>query len=75
MFQSFFFTFITNRDPMDWNTNNADKVVNLVVKNVKPNDIILLHDIYDSSVSAALRIIDELQDEGYVFVLPDVIFP
>ncbi|MEE0959773.1 MAG: polysaccharide deacetylase family protein [Lachnospiraceae bacterium] len=62
-------------DPMDWNTNNADKVVNLVVKNVKPNDIILLHDIYDSSVSAALRIIDELQDEGYVFVLPDVIFP
>ena len=62
-------------DPMDWNTNNADKVVNLAVKNVKPNDIILLHDKYDSSVSAALRIIDELQDEGYVFVLPDVIFP
>lgn len=62
-------------DPMDWNTNNVDKVVNQVVKNVKPDDIILLHDIYDSSVSAALRIIDELQNEGYVFVLPDVIFP
>lgn len=62
-------------DPMDWNTNNVDKVVNQVVKNVKPDDIILLHDIYDSSVSAALRIIDELQNEGYLFVLPDVIFP
>lgn len=30
--------------------------------------IILLHDQYESSVKAALNIVDELQKEGYQFV-------
>ena len=33
--------------------------------------IILLHDYYDSSVEAALRIVDILQAEGYEFVTVD----
>ena len=37
----------------------------------KENDIILLHDCYESSVNAALRIIDILQKEGYEFVTVD----
>ena len=55
-------------DPQDWNTNNVDAVVNHVVNNVKDGDIILLHDIYPSSVAAALRIVDELKARGYIFV-------
>jgi len=55
-------------DPQDWNTTNVDTVVNHVVKNVKDGDIILLHDIYSSSVAAALRIVDELKARGYIFV-------
>ncbi len=55
-------------DPQDWNTNNVDAVVNHVVNNVKDGDIILLHDIYSSSVAAALRIVDELKARGYIFV-------
>ena len=39
-----------------------------VLKEVKPNSIILLHDIYPTSVEAALRIVDALQAEGYWFV-------
>ena len=35
------------------------------------NDIILLHDCYDSSVKAALKIIDRLTAEGYEFVTVD----
>lgn len=35
---------------------------------IKEGDIILLHDQYPSSVSAALEIVDRLQQEGYVFV-------
>ena len=35
---------------------------------VQENDIILLHDASESSVNAALLIIDELQGEGYSFV-------
>ena len=37
----------------------------------KENDIILLHDCYQSSVQAALRIIDILQKEGFEFVTAD----
>lgn len=58
-------------DPEDWNTKNVNQVVKSVTKNVKPGDIILLHDIYDSSVTAALEIIDQLQAKGYVFVTVD----
>lgn len=55
-------------DPQDWNTTNVDAIVNHVVKNVRDGDIILLHDIYSSSVAAALRIVDELKARGYIFV-------
>ncbi|WP_343246940.1 polysaccharide deacetylase family protein [Diplocloster hominis] len=58
-------------DPLDWTTGNATNVVNKVVTKVKENDIILLHDYYESSVQAALRIVDILQKEGYEFVTVD----
>jgi peptidoglycan/xylan/chitin deacetylase (PgdA/CDA1 family) len=58
-------------DPDDWNTTNVRKVVNMVVKNAKGGDIILLHDVYDSTVTAALEIIDQLQAKGFIFVTVD----
>ena len=65
-----------NIDPVDWNTTNVSKVVNRVVNNVSSspcqcNNIILMHDIFDSSVAAALEIVDQLQAKGYVFVTAD----
>jgi len=58
-------------DPLDWATGNTDEIVNKVVTRAEENDIILLHDCYDSSVKAALRIIDLLQAEGFEFVTVD----
>ena len=58
-------------DPEDWNTDNTGQVVKSVVANVKCGDIILLHDIYDSSVVAALEIVDELKAKGFIFVTVD----
>lgn len=58
-------------DPLDWNTENVDEIVNKVVTKAKDGDIILLHDCYQSSVEAAFQIIDRLQAEGFAFVLPD----
>ena len=58
-------------DPQDWNTTNLDAVVSHVVRNAKDGDIILLHDIYPSSVAAALRIVDELKARGFIFVTVD----
>ena len=47
------------------------QVVSHVVRNAKDGDIILLHDIYPSSVAAALRIVDELKARGFIFVTVD----
>lgn len=58
-------------DPLDWTTENVEEIVNKVVTETTENDIILLHDCYKSSVEAALRIIDDLQKEGYEFVTVD----
>ena len=55
-------------DPRDWESRDTAKVVQAVLKDVKSNSIILLHDIYPTSVDAALKIVDALQNEGYCFV-------
>ena len=55
-------------DPRDWESRNTKKVVQAVLRTAKPNDIVLLHDIYPTSVEAALEIVDALQAEGYSFV-------
>ena len=55
-------------DPEDWKVLDADKVSEHVCSHVQDGDIILLHDFYPTSVEAALRIVDRLQEEGYEFV-------
>ena len=58
-------------DPLDWTTENQDEIVNKVVTEAEENDIILLHDCYKSSIESGLRIVDILQEEGFVFVTVD----
>lgn len=60
-------------DPLDWCTNDSACVINKVLPKVKENAIILMHDEYASTVTAALQIVDELQKEGYSFVTVDEI--
>ncbi len=60
-------------DPLDWSVKNADEIVRKVVTEAEEDDIILMHDCYKTSVQAALRIIDVLQEEGFVFVTADEI--
>lgn len=58
-------------DPLDWTTKNTDTVVQKVLDAAEEDSIILLHDFYGSSVEAALRIVDALQEQGYEFVTVD----
>lgn len=58
-------------DTSDWNTRHVNQIVNYVVDNVESGDVILMHDIYDTSVVAALEIVDQLKAKGYIFVTVD----
>ena len=55
-------------DSRDWESKNTEKIVETVLAQAEPNNIILMHDIYPTSVEAALKIVDMLQAEGYWFV-------
>ena len=57
-----------NVDSLDWKLQNTERIVRQVEKDVKSGDIILMHDIFKTSVEAALRIVDDLQKQGYEFV-------
>ena len=60
-------------DPLDWCSSNVGCITDRVVKKAGENGIILMHDYYDTSVTAALKVVDELLEEGYTFVTVDEI--
>ena len=55
-------------DPKDWKVLDAHTVTAAVIDQVKSGDVILLHDMSDSSVDAAFAIIDRLKKQGFTFV-------
>jgi peptidoglycan/xylan/chitin deacetylase (PgdA/CDA1 family) len=55
-------------DPQDWATDNVQAIETNVLCRVRDGDVILLHDMSDSSVEAALRIVDILSKRGFRFV-------
>ncbi|MBR1883683.1 MAG: polysaccharide deacetylase family protein [Clostridia bacterium] len=54
-------------DSKDWSFRNTDKTYNYTLKYITGNNIILMHDIYETSVDAAIRLVDTLKDT-YTFV-------
>ena len=55
-------------DPRDWATNDAVAIETAVLERIRDGDIVLLHDMSESSVSAALAIVDQLLEEDFEFV-------
>ncbi len=55
-------------DPEDWKDEDAKRIANHIINNTRDGDIILMHDIYPSSVEAALTAVDTLRERGYRFV-------
>ncbi len=62
------FPVLWNVDPLDWCSKNVACITRKIVSKAEENDIILMHDYYETSVTAALRAIDELMEGGYTFV-------
>ena len=62
------FPVLWNIDPLDWCSYNADCIAAKVVEKAGDGDIILMHDYYETSVTAALEVVDALQKRGFRFV-------
>ena len=58
-------------DTLDWKTRNKYSVKNEILSHACDGSIVLLHDLYKTSVDAVLEAMDELKQEGYIFVTVD----
>lgn len=55
-------------DTRDWESRDADAVIEQVLGQVSDGDIILMHDLYGSTAEACKTIIPQLVEEGYQLV-------
>ncbi len=55
-------------DTRDWETKNAQMIYEMVMKNVKDGDIILMHENYESTAQAVEKMLPELIEQGYQIV-------
>ncbi|MFR8549013.1 MAG: polysaccharide deacetylase family protein [Lachnospiraceae bacterium] len=58
-------------DPLDWTTENTALIEERILSDAEEGDIILMHDYYQSSVDAALDVVDVLLEQGYELVTVD----
>lgn len=58
-------------DTLDWKSKNVNSILKIVQNEVKDGSIILMHDEYETSVDAALKVVDMLKKQGYEFVTVD----
>lgn len=61
-------------DTEDWKDRDPDRILRVCLDQAEDGAILLLHDIYDTSVQAALRAVDALLEQGYAFVTVEDLF-
>lgn len=52
-------------DTEDWSSRDASKIVEAVMSKVKDGDIVLMHDIYESTAEAVSIMVPRLKEEGF----------
>lgn len=57
-----------NIDPEDWRYRNVDHIFNEVISKVEDGDIILMHDLYDTTIEAVQKLLPELYARGFQVV-------
>lgn len=55
-------------DTLDWESKNADTIVETVLSEVENGSVILMHDIYSTTVDAVEILVPELISQGYEFL-------
>lgn len=61
-------------DTRDWDSRDAQKVYDHILANVRDGDIVLMHDIYDSTAEAVEKVLPELVKRGYQLVTVEELF-
>ena len=57
-----------NVDTLDWETRDTQSTIDNILDVVYDGDIVLMHDIYESTAEAMLTVIPELTNRGYQLV-------
>ena len=57
-----------NIDPRDWQHRNANTVYNNIMNHAKDGGIIVLHDLYESTIDGTIRAIDSLLAQGFAII-------
>ncbi|MBF0780182.1 MULTISPECIES: polysaccharide deacetylase family protein [unclassified Granulicatella] len=57
-----------NVDSLDWKTRSAEKVYEVVTNHIGNGDVVLMHDIHQSTVDSLDRLIGQLKEQGYEMV-------
>ena len=55
-------------DPRDWATDDTAAIETAVLEKIRDGDVVLLHDMSESSVHAALTLVEKLQEQDFEFV-------
>lgn len=55
-------------DTIDWRDRNKTTVLNRAKSGIKNGSIVLMHDLYSTTVDAAIELIPYLQQQGYTLV-------
>lgn len=62
------FPVLWDMDTLDWKSRDPAKVARTVISQAQPNDVVLIHDIHPTSVTAVPEVLRTLTARGYHFV-------
>ena len=65
---------IWNIDTLDWKCKNSVKISSKILNKVRDGDIVLMHDIYKSTLNSLEIVIPELLERGYQIVSVSELF-
>ena len=61
-------------DTLDWKYKNSQRIANKILSSIKDGDIVLMHDIYKSTLNSLDLVIPELLNRGYKIVSVSELF-
>ncbi|MDD4608022.1 MAG: polysaccharide deacetylase family protein [Bacilli bacterium] len=61
-------------DTRDWEHRNSSEGTRIIIENIQDGSIILMHDLYKSTIETVRMVLPILKEQGYEFVTVDELF-